>query len=75
MKTEKSKIGKEKTGTILVKSSLYQEFLNERGEILRHKWLESEKAGNDIGFEKALLDWVRHHRSAWKISRKLDQIV
>ena len=38
----------------LVKNSvLYKEFLAEREEILRHKWLESEKAGHDIGFEKA----------------------
>ena len=29
---------------------LYKEFLAEREEILRHKWLESEKAGQDIGF-------------------------
>ena len=27
------------------RSSLYQEFLAERDEILRHKWIESEKAG------------------------------
>ena len=41
----------------LVKESLlYKEFLAEREEILRHKWIESEKAGHDIGFEKALLD-------------------
>ena len=52
------------------KSSLYQEFLAEREEILRHKWLESEKRGNDIGFEKALLDWIRHHRDDWKSRRK-----
>ena len=38
------------------RSSLYQEFLAEREEILKHKWLESERAGEDIGFEKALLD-------------------
>ena len=31
-------------------SQLYQEFLDERGQILRHKWLESEKEGRDIGF-------------------------
>ena len=37
-------------------SQLYQEFLEERGQILRHKWLESEKEGRDIGFERALLD-------------------
>ena len=43
-------------------SQLYQEFLEERGQILRHKWLESEKEGRDIGFERALLDWVTNHR-------------
>ena len=51
-------------------SSLYQEFLAEREEILRHKWLESEKAGKDIGFERALLDWIRKHRECWRTSRK-----
>ena len=44
-------------------SSLYQEFLAEREEILRLKWLESERLGYDIGFEKALLDWVRGAKS------------
>ena len=47
-------------------SSLYQEFLAEREEILKHKWLESEKAGFDIGFERALLDWIRNHRDDWR---------
>lgn len=52
------------------RSSLYQEFLAEREEILRHKWLESEKKGKDIGFERALLDWIRKHRESWRTSRK-----
>jgi len=52
------------------RSSLYQEFLAEREEILRHKWLESERLGRDIGFERALLDWVRNHRDAWRASRR-----
>ena len=45
-------------------SVLYKEFLAEREEILRHKWIESEKAGHDIGFEKALLDWVTSQSSS-----------
>lgn len=57
-------------GEFLTQSDLYREFLAEREEILRHKWIESEKAGFDIGFEKALLDWILYHRSAWKRSRK-----
>lgn len=55
---------------VLERSSLYQEFLAEREEILRHKWLESEKAGKDIGFERALLDWIRQHRDAWRANRR-----
>ncbi|MDZ4741921.1 MAG: hypothetical protein SGI98_00705 [Verrucomicrobiota bacterium] len=54
----------------LVKSSaLYREFLAEREEILRHKWIESEKVGYDIGFEKALLDWIVKYRSKWRTDR------
>ena len=51
-------------------SLLYKEFLAERDEILRHKWFESEKAGFDIGFEKALLDWIVKHRSTWRSERQ-----
>ena len=47
-------------------SQIYQEFLEERGQILRHKWLESEKEGRDIGLERALLDWVTNHRKKWR---------
>jgi len=51
-------------------SACYQEFRLERDEILRHKWIESEKAGYDIGFEKALMDWVIRHRPAWRSQRR-----
>ncbi len=51
-------------------SSLYQEFLAEREEILRHKWIESERLGHDIGFERALLDWIRKHRESWRTARR-----
>lgn len=52
-------------------SSLYREFQAERDEILRHKWIESEKAGHDIGFERALTDWIVRHRSKWRRSRQM----
>lgn len=51
-------------------SVLYKEFLAEREEILKHKWIESEKAGHDIGFEKALLDWIVKYRSTWRERRQ-----
>jgi hypothetical protein len=55
---------------LLKKSSLYREFQAEREEILKHKWIESEKAGRDIGFERALTDWIIKHRSKWRKSRQ-----
>jgi len=51
------------------KSAFFREFLAEREEILRHKWLESEKVGHDIGFERALLDWIVRHKRAWRLHR------
>ena len=51
-------------------SKFYNEFLAEREEIMKHKWIESEKAGNDIGFERALLDWVMNYRDKWRASRR-----
>lgn len=35
-------------------------------EIDRHKWIESEKVGYDVGFEFAMIDWNLKHRSGWK---------
>ncbi len=58
------------TALFTKKSSVYKEFLAEREEILRHKWIESEKAGHDIGFERALLDWIRNHRDKWRSARR-----
>jgi Domain of unknown function (DUF4032) len=55
---------------LLKNSNLYKEFLAERDEILRHKWLESEKAGHDIGFERALTDWIVNHRGKWRKQRQ-----
>ena len=60
----------EPANDLLKNSSLYREFQAEREEILRHKWIESEKAGRDIGFEKALLDWIVKHRSNWRDRRR-----
>jgi len=55
---------------LLENSSLYREFQAEREEILKHKWIESEKAGHDIGFERALTDWIIKHRSKWRKERQ-----
>jgi hypothetical protein len=44
----------------------YQDFLAEREEIRSYKWIESQKAKHDIGFEQALLEWTAHHRALWR---------
>ncbi len=46
-------------------SNLYQKFLELKTEIEKHKWIESEKSGNDIGFETSLVDWISTHRNGW----------
>ena len=56
--------------SILMSSSLYREFLAEREEILKHKWIESEKAGYDIGWERAFIDWMTKYRADWRVSRR-----
>jgi len=55
---------------LLKNSTLYKEFQAERDEILKHKWIESEKAGYDIGFERALTDWIVKYRSNWRRGRQ-----
>ena len=64
--TKMSEKKQKSVDALLENSSLYQRYLAERDEILRHKWLESEKEGHDIGFERALVDWVLNHRSRWR---------
>jgi hypothetical protein len=54
---------------LLTNSSLYREFQAEREEIMKHKWIESQKEGRDIGFERALTDWIVKHRSKWRKQR------
>jgi len=34
-------------------------------EIHRHLWIESEKAGYDIGLNKAAQDWLKNFSKAW----------
>lgn len=66
-------MGSPQNDSIPSDGSLYQEFLAEREEILRHKWLQSESEGRDIGFEVALVDWMLHHRETWKSERESKQ--
>ena len=35
-------------------------------EIEKHKWIESEKANRDIGFDSAARDWLDRYSDAWR---------
>ncbi len=49
--------------------SLKNEFLlsdnRVQEEISKHRWIESEKAGADIGFDNASKDWLTRYSEGW----------
>jgi hypothetical protein len=55
---------------VLEETSIYKEFSAQREEVMKHKWYESERAGHDIGFAKALIDWTMRFKTKWLQSRK-----
>lgn len=48
-------------GPAFAQSTLARYLLAGRDEILRHKWLLSERVNYDVDFDHALIDWVRRH--------------
>lgn len=46
----------------VMNTRLCREWEVTKQEILRHKWYESEKAGHDIGWDRAALDWMIRFR-------------
>jgi len=42
---------------------------SQQEEIIKYKWIESEKAGKDIGWERARQEWLDKHFPAWKDAR------
>ena len=49
------------------KKKLTQEEIHQKqiDEILKHKWILSEKEGRDLG-EQAVLDWVKKHAADYR---------
>jgi hypothetical protein len=54
----------------IANTSLYKEYIALREEVLKHKWYESERAGRDVGFNAALIDWTMRFKAAWLKARK-----
>jgi hypothetical protein len=49
-----------------IKNSLvYKEYLAMKEEVFKHKWYESERAGHDVGFGRALIDWTVRFKTKW----------
>jgi hypothetical protein len=48
--------------------SLAMMIRSQREEVQKYRWIESEKAGHDIGLERALREWRRQHAHAWRSS-------
>jgi len=51
-------------------TSIYKEFLALKEEVNKHKWYESEKAGRDIGWAQAVIDWTIKFKTKWLQGRK-----
>lgn len=51
-------------------TSIYKEYLALKEEVNKHKWYESERAGRDVGFVWALMDWTMRFKSQWIKERK-----
>lgn len=39
---------------------------SQREEVEKYRWIESEKAGRDIGWQRASEEWMRKHFTGWK---------
>jgi hypothetical protein len=39
---------------------------SQQEEIKKYKWIESEKHGHDIGWERATREWMQKHFPEWK---------
>ena len=46
-------------------TSIYKEYVAMGEEVDKHKWYESEKAGRDIGFVQAMIDWTIKFKTEW----------
>ena len=59
------------------KSLYYRHIVDEGIEIDKHKWIESEKVGYDIGKDRAKWSWITTHKNTWHshwIKKNLDDL-
>jgi len=44
-------------------------FRSQQEVIKKYKWIENEKVGRDIGWERAVREWMQNHFPNWKRDR------
>lgn len=47
-----------------------EDVAQQNDEIMRYKWIESEKEGRDIGEETAAMEWIEKYGSIWRAERE-----
>lgn len=47
-----------------------EDVAQQNDEIMKYKWIESERAGHDIGTETAAMEWVEKYGSIWRTERE-----
>jgi hypothetical protein len=54
------------TGMFPIENSSYYSFhLLEKDQVMKHKWVLSERNNSEVTFSYAQWDWIVHHREAW----------
>jgi len=49
---------------------LREDLVRQSEEIRKHKWIESQKAGADLG-QKAVEDWIKNYAAKWRRWREM----
>ncbi len=57
-------------GIAWARSKFNEDMEAQRKEIEKHRWIESEKAGKDIGASKAAEDWIAKYAPFWRRERE-----
>jgi len=48
---------------------LYKKYMEQKEHVLKNKWYMSERKGTDVGYEKALLDWILNKKEYLKYKK------
>ena len=54
------------TQRTIIQDPLAEILRSQQEEIKKYKWIESEKAGRDIGWERAVREWLQNYFPGWK---------